>query len=103
MGITPLAILVLGILNFTRDRARRTAIVVQALAALVIWTILTVTILAIFFMTVFEYPVYRSHEDEMKSTIIFVGGSLVYLFISGLLIFWTKIQTKRMPGMGISC
>ena len=103
MGITPVAILLLGILNFTRDSSRRTKIVLQALAAVFIWTILTITIVMIFFMTVFEYPAYRSRDDEIKSTIIFVGGSLIYFLIGGLLIFWTRRQTKRMPGMGISC
>jgi len=103
MGITPLAILLLGILNFTRDRSRRTAIVVQALGALAIWTILTFVILMIFFMTVFEYPAYRSHADEMKGTAIFVAGTLIYFLAASLLIFWTKRQTKRMPGMGVSC
>jgi hypothetical protein len=103
MGITPLAILLLGILNFTRDRSRRTTIVLQALAALGIWTTLTITIITIFFMTVFEYPAYRSQADELKSNVIFVGGSLIYFLFGGLLIFWTKRQTKRMPGMGVSC
>ena len=105
MGLTPLAIVALGILNYIRG-ARRTEIVVQALASLVIWTILTVTIVMIFFMTVFEYPAYRSGSDEMKSNAIFVGGSLIYFLVSGVLVFWsywTKRKTKRMPGMGVSC
>ena len=106
MGLTPLAIVALGILNYIRGGARRIEIVVQALASLVIWTILTVTIVMIFFMTVFEYPAYRSRSDEMKSTAIFVGGSVIYFLIGGVLVFWsywTKRKTKRMPGMGVSC
>jgi hypothetical protein len=103
MGITPLAILLLGILNFTRDRARRTMIVVQALTALAVWTILTFVIVLIFFMTVFEYPAYRSQTDETKSTGMFVGVTLIYFLVGGVLVFWTKRQTKRMPGMGVSC
>ena len=43
-GATTLVILILGVLNFTRDRTRRATIVVQALAALAIWTVLTFVI-----------------------------------------------------------
>ena len=71
MVITPLAILVLGVVNFRRDKLRQGVIVLQAVAALAVWTILTFVIVMIFFMTVFEYPAYRSRADEIKSTAIF--------------------------------
>lgn len=90
MVITPLAILVLGVVNFRRDKLRQGVIVLQAVAALAVWTILTFVIVMIFFMTVFEYPAYRSRADEIKSTAIFVGGSLIYFLVGGVLIFWTK-------------
>src|SRR5207248_1749661 len=51
MGATPLAILLLGILNFVRDSINRTKIVLQAVGALAIWTFLTFIIVMIFFMT----------------------------------------------------
>jgi protein-S-isoprenylcysteine O-methyltransferase Ste14 len=103
MGATPLAILALGIVNFTRERARRATIVLQALAAMAIWTVLTFFIVMIFFMTVFEYPAYRSRADDLKSTAIFVAGGVIYFLTAGVLIYWTKRQTKRMPAMGVSC
>lgn len=103
MIITPLVILVLGIVNFRRDQLRQGVIVLQAVAALAIWAILSFAILMIFFMTIFEYPAYRSQADNLKSTAIFVVGGLFYFLVGGVLIFWTKRQTKRMPGMGISC
>jgi len=103
MVITPLVILVLGIVNFRRDKLHQGVIVLQAVAALAVWIILSFVIVMIFFMTVFEYPAYRSQADNLKSTVIFTGGGLFYFLVSAVLIFWTKRQTKRMPGMGISC
>jgi hypothetical protein len=103
MVITPLVILVLGIVNFRRERLQQGVIVLQAAAALAVWTILSFVTVMIFFMTVFEYPAYRSQSDNLKSTVIFTAGGLVYFLVSAVLIFWTRRQTKRMPGMGISC
>ena len=95
MCATPLVILVLGIVNVVRDRLYRATVAFQALAALGIWTFLTVVILSIFFMTVFEYPAYRSSADELKSTVIFAGGAAIYFLTAALLIFWTIRQRKR--------
>lgn len=103
MVITPLVILVLGIVNLTRDKLRQGVIILQAVAALAVWTILSFTIVMIFFMTVFQFPAYRSQADNMKSNVIFGVGGFVYFLVAGVLIFWTRRQTKRMPGMGISC
>jgi len=103
MVITPLIILVLGIINFRRDQIRQGMIILQAVAALVIWGILSFAIVGIFFMTVFQYPAYRSQADNLASTAIFVVGGFFYFLVAAVLIFWTKRQTKRMPAMGISC
>lgn len=103
MLITPLVILVLGIVNLTRDKLRQGVIILQAVAALAVWTILSFALVMIFFMTVFQFPAYRSQSDNLKSTAIFLGGGFFYFLVGGVLIFWTKRQTKRMPGMGISC
>jgi hypothetical protein len=103
MVITPLVILVLGIVNLTRDKLHQGVIIFQAAASLAVWTILSFALVMIFFMTVFQYPAYKSHSNEVISTVIFVGGSLIYFLVSGVLIYWTKRQTKRMPPMGLSC
>lgn len=103
MVITPLVILVLGIVNFTRDKLRQGVIILQAVAALAVWIILSFVIVMVFFMTVFEYPAYRSQSDNLKSTVIFTAGGLLYFLVSAVLIYWTMRQTKRMPGMGVSC
>lgn len=103
MVITPLVIVVLGIMNVRRDKLQQGVSILQAVAALAIWTILSIATLTIFFMTVFEYPAYRSQRDNLKSTVIFVAGGLIYFLVAGILIFWTKRTTRRMPGMGISC
>ena len=103
MIITPLVILVLGIVNFTRDKLRQGVIILQAAAALAVWIILSFVIVMVFFMTVFEYPAYRSQSDNLKSTVIFTAGGLLYFLVSAVLIYWTKRQTRRMPGMGVSC
>jgi len=103
MVITPLVIMVLGVVNFRRDVLHQGVMVLQTVAALAVWTILSFAIVMIFFMTVFEYPAYRSQADNLKSNIIFTAGGVVYVLVSAVLIFWTKRQTKRMPGVGISC
>ena len=95
MCATPLAILILGIVNVVRIRLFRATVVVQALAALAIWTLLTVVILSIFFMTVFEYPSYLSAANDLKSTAIFAGGELIYFLTAAVLIYWTWRQRKR--------
>jgi hypothetical protein len=103
MGITPLVILVLGIVNLRRDKLHQGVIILQAVAALAVWTILSFALVMIFFMTVFEYPAYKSQSNEVISTAIFVGGCLIYFLVSAVLIYWTRLQTKRMPAMGVSC
>ena len=103
MVVTPLVILLLGIVNFRRDKLRQGVIILQAVAALAAWIILTFAIVMIFFMTVFEYPAYKSQSNEVISTAIFIGGTLIYLLVGGALIYWTKRQTKRLPAMGVSC
>src|SRR5258708_3121520 len=103
MVITPLVILVLGIVNFRRDKLRQGVIVLQAVAALAAGTILSFLIVMIFFMIVFESPAYRAQSDYLENTVMFAVGGLFYFLVSAVLIFWTKSQTKRMPGIGISC
>lgn len=102
MVITPLVILFLGIVNLRRDKLHQGVIILQAAAALAVWIILTFAIVMVFFMTVFQYPAYKSHSNEVIGNIIFVGGTLIYFLVSGVLIFWTKLQTKRMPAIGVS-
>lgn len=103
MGITPLVIIVLGIVNLRRDKLHQGVIILQAVAALAVWAILSFALVMIFFMTVFEYPAYKSQSNETISSAIIVGGILIYFLVSGVLIYWTKRQTKRMPAMGLSC
>jgi hypothetical protein len=103
MVITPLIILVLGLVNLSRDKLRQGVIILQAVAALAVWTILSFFIVTIFIMVTFEPTTYKSQSNEMVSNAIYVGGILIYFLVSAVLIFWTRRQTKRMPGMGVSC
>ena len=103
MVITPLVILVLGIVNLRRDKLHQGVMVLQAVAALAVWTILSIATVTVFIMVTFEPPTYRSQPSEVLSNAIFFGGILIYFLVSGVLIFWTKRQTKRMPAMGLSC
>lgn len=98
MVITPLVILVLGIVNLKRDQLHQGVIILQAAAALVVWTILSFAIVTVFIMVTFEPP-----KNQVLSEAIFAGGILAYFLVSAVLIFWTKRMTKRMPGMGVSC
>ena len=103
MVITPLVIVVLGIVNITRDKQQQGVSILQAVAALVIWIILSVATFMAFIMTTFSYPVNTTRSNEVMSNVIFIGGGAIYFLVSAVLMFWTKRQTKRMPGMGISC
>jgi len=103
MVITPLVILVLGIVNLTRDKLHQGVMVLQAVAALAVWTILSIATVTILIMITFEPPKYNSQPSQVLSNAIFVGGILIYFLVSAVLIFWTKRQTKRMPGLGVSC
>jgi Na+/H+ antiporter NhaC len=103
MVITPLVILVLGIVNCRRDKMRQVKSVLQLLGALAIWIFLTFVIVMIFFMTVFSYPVNSSRSNELIANSIYFGGSFVYFLVGVVLIYWTKRQTKRMPAMGVFC
>jgi len=103
MCITPLVILVLGTLNFRRDKMRQAKNALQALGALAIWAFLTFVIVLIFFMTVFSYPVTSSRANELTANAIYIGGCFVYFLIGGVLIYWTRRQTRAMPPMGLSC
>ena len=98
MAITPLVILVLGIVNLTRDKLHQGVIILQAVAALAVWAILSFAIVMIFIMITFEPP-----TNKLLSEAIYVGGILIYFLVSAILIFWTRRMTKRMPGMGVSC
>jgi hypothetical protein len=102
-AVTPIMILVLSILNFTRYPARRTAITLKALAALAIWAGLTFLLIMVFIMVVFQFPSYVSQSNALIETVIFVVGALIYALVGGGLIFWMKCQSKPMPAMGLSC
>jgi len=103
MAITPLIIIVLGIVNLSRDKLHQGVIILQAVAALAVWTILSFAIVMIFIMVTFEPLTYKSQPNETLNNALFVGGILIYFLVSAVLIFWTRRMTKRMPGMGVSC
>jgi TRAP-type C4-dicarboxylate transport system permease small subunit len=100
MGITPLVIAGLGILNFRSESRRQTRMTLQALGALVLWVILSLVVVIVFIKTVFrDMP----QSGEIANILILFGGGLTYFAFCGALIYWTRRQKKRMPGMGISC
>jgi len=103
MAITPLIIIVLGIVNLSRDKLHQGVIILQAVAALAVWTILSFAIVMIFIMVTFEPLTYKSQPNQTLNNALFVGGILIYFLVSAVLIFWTRRMTKRMPGMGVSC
>lgn len=94
MGGVPLSLLVLGVINFVRATSRRGTIVLQALAALVIWAFLTYAIILIFMVIIFSLPYPLSPADEVKSNGVVLMGALVYAAIGAALIYWTKVQAK---------
>jgi hypothetical protein len=88
MGVIPLGILILGILNFVRAITRRGTIVLQALAALLIWAFLSYVLIMIFIMVVF------SQVGDLKTTAVVMVRCLIYAAAGAALIYWAKRQTK---------
>ena len=93
-GLTPIVVLVLSILNFTRYPARRAAITLKALAALAIWAALTFMLIMVFIMVVFQFPSYVSQSNALIETVIFAVGVLIYALVGGALIYWMKRQSR---------
>ncbi len=102
MGAVPLAILVLGIMNFVRALARRGTIVLQALAALAIWTFLTYVIVMILIVVIFSLPYPLSPANELKSTAVFIVACLIYVAAGAALVFWTKRQAQLSHAAPVS-
>ena len=90
-GGTPIVVLVLSILNFTRIKTRRVAIALKALAALAIWAFLAFSIIMVLFMVVFEVPAFAPQAT------IFALVILIYALAGGGLIYWMKRQSKLLP------
>ena len=103
MVITPLVIVVLGIVNVRREKLQQGVSVLQAAVALVMWVILSIATVSAFIMATFSYPVNTTRSNEIMSNVIFIGGGAIYVLVSAVLIFWTRHTTRRRPGMGVSC
>jgi len=99
MAAVPLVILILGTYNFVRAATRRGTIVLQALAAIVIWIFLTYAIVMILIVIIFSLPYPLSPADELKSTVVFIIGCVIYSAAGAGLILWTRAQAKlsRVP------
>ena len=94
MGATPLAILIIGTINFVRALSRRGTIVLQVLASLVLWIFLTYGIVLIFMMMVFNASYPSSTTDDWKMTGWFILAGLIYTIAGAALVYWTKRQAK---------
>lgn len=91
---TPLAILLLGTVNFVRAFRRRGTIILQALVSLAIWVFLTYAFVMIFIVVVFSMPYPLSTADEWKGTGFFIVAFLIYTAAGLALIYWTRVQAK---------
>jgi len=94
MGATPLAILIIGTINFVRALSRRGTIVLQVLASLVLWIFLTYGIVLIFMMMVFNASYPSSTTDDWKMTGWFILAGLIYTIAGAALVYWTKGQVN---------
>jgi hypothetical protein len=92
MVATPLAILVLAVINFIRASSRRGTIALQALASLVVWVLLTFGLIMILMVIIFSFKYPLSPSDELKSTGVFILGAVIYLAVGAALIYWTRRQ-----------
>jgi hypothetical protein len=94
MGGIPLAILILGILNFVRAVTRHVTIVMQVLASILIWAFLTYAVVMIFIVVIYSFPYPLSPANELKATGFFILGCLLYAAAGAALIYWTKRQRQ---------
>jgi hypothetical protein len=94
MGGTPLTIIIMAIRNLLRAGSRHGTILMQALTAVGIWVMLTFLLLMILMVIIFSFEYPLSQSDELKSTGVFILGSLLYAAIGAALIFWTSRQTR---------
>lgn len=93
MAATPLAILVLAVVNFIRASSRRGTIALQALASLAVWVMLTFGLIMILMVIIFSFKYPLSPADELKSTGVFIIGTVIYVAVGAALIYWTKRQS----------
>jgi hypothetical protein len=94
MAAVPLVILILGTYNFFRAATRRGTIVLQALTAISIWVFLTYAIVMILIVIIFSLPYPLSPSDELKSTVVFIIGCVIYSAAGAALILWTRAQAR---------
>ena len=102
-GVILLVILILGILNFARDRARRATLVLQALGAVIIWIVLTFVIFFVDlgYLVMFEFAAMhdgKKYESPARTALLIGLSFLIYILAGGALIYWTKRQTRRSMG-----
>jgi hypothetical protein len=94
MGGIPLAILILGTLNFVRAVTRHVTIVMQVFASILIWGFLTYAIVMIFIVVIYSVPYPLSRANELKTSGFFILGCLFYAAAGAALIYWTKRQRQ---------
>lgn len=94
MGGIPLAILILGTLNFVRAVTRHVTIVMQVLASILIWGFLTYAVVMIFIVVIYSVPYPLSPANELKTTGFFILGCFFYAAAGAGLIYWTKRQRQ---------
>jgi hypothetical protein len=100
MGAVPLSVLILGILNLIRAVSRKGTIILQVLAAMAVWLVLTYAIVMIFIVVVFSFQYPLSDVDNLKTTAIVILGTVVYAVVGAALVYWTKRQAKLSTAIG---
>jgi protein-S-isoprenylcysteine O-methyltransferase Ste14 len=100
MGAVPLGVLILGVINFIRAVTRKGTIVLQVLAAMAVWFVLSYVIVMIFIVVVFSFQYPLSDDDNLKSTAIVMLGTVIYAAVGAALIYWTKRQAKLSATIG---
>lgn len=94
MGGVPLAVLLLGIINLIRAVTRKGTIILQVLAAMAVWIVLTYAIVMICMVVIFSFKYPLSDADNLKSTAVAILGTVVYAVVGAALIYWTRRQAR---------
>lgn len=100
MGAVPLTVLVLGIINSIRAVSRRGTIILQVLASMAVWFVLTYAIVMITMVVVFSLPYPLSDADNFKTTAVVILENVVYVAVGAALIYWTWRQAKLSAKIG---
>jgi hypothetical protein len=90
--VFPLYVIIRSIINFVRASDGRGAIVVKAVVALGVWLLLSLIVLFIPIMYVFEPGNVDRATANSRVTVLMLALTLVYILIGLVMTYWVRLQ-----------